>query len=142
MTRKLTAPAMSKCILCYSCMIACARVNYRSHSVTRCALKIKTAGGMSGKYAADICRSCERPTCAYVCPTGAMAAKEGGGARLIKSKCIGCRKCVDACKINYLHFDDELKLPLMCTHCGVCVKFCPHGCISISAGAGVKDGEL
>lgn len=136
MSRKLTAPAMSKCILCYSCMIACARVNYRSHSVTRCALKIRTAGGISGKYAADICRSCAHPTCAYVCPTQAMVPKEGGGARLIKTRCIGCRKCVDACKMKYLVFDEEIKLPLMCTHCGICVKFCPHGCITVKTEKG------
>ncbi len=86
---------------------------------------------MSGKYVADICRSCMKPTCAYVCPTEAMVPKVGGGARLIKDKCIGCKKCVDACKINYLEFDAELKLPLMCTHCGMCVKFCPHGCLEI-----------
>ncbi len=86
---------------------------------------------MSGKYVADICRSCMKPTCAYVCPAEAMIPRAGGGARLIKDKCIGCKKCIEACKINYLEFDDELKLPLMCTHCGMCVKFCPHGCLEI-----------
>lgn len=136
MARKLQAPGMSKCILCYSCMIACARVNYRSHSVTRCALRIRTAGGMSGKYSADICRSCRKPTCAVVCPTEAMVMKPGGGARLIKDKCIGCKKCVEACKIDYLEFDEGLKLPLMCTHCGMCVKFCPHGCLEVKTDKG------
>lgn len=131
MARKLKATAMSKCILCYSCVLACARVNYQSHSITRAAIKIRTTGGMSSKFTADICRSCENPTCVEVCKVNALIAKEGGGARLIKSKCIGCKRCIDACKIKYLTFDDELKIPLMCTHCGVCTKFCPHGCLTI-----------
>jgi len=131
LARKLTAPGMSKCILCYSCMIACARFNYKSHSVTRCALRIRTTGGMTSKYVADICRSCKNPTCAFVCPTEAMVPKAGGGARHNREKCIGCKKCVEACKVKYLEFDDDLRKPLMCTHCGMCSRFCPHGCLGV-----------
>lgn len=136
MARKLKAPGMNKCIQCYSCMISCARYNYHSHSVSRCCLKIRTAGGLAGRYVAEICRSCNKPTCVDVCATEALVAKPGGGALFYKDKCIGCKKCIDVCKIQYLEFDDELKLPLMCKHCGICVRFCPHNCLEMEADKG------
>ncbi len=141
MPRKLTAPGMTKCIFCYTCMLTCSRFNYKTHSVSRSALKIKTTGGMSSRYIADICMSCEKPTCAYACPTEALVPRNGGGARLIKEKCIGCKKCVSACKTKYLQFDQELKLPLMCTHCGMCAKFCPHGCLAVKVAKDENKGE-
>ena len=48
MPKVLTAPAMSRCIGCYSCMLACARLNYASYSPRHAALQIRTQGGLNG----------------------------------------------------------------------------------------------
>jgi ferredoxin len=44
-------------------------------------------------------------------------------------RCTGCRKCVEACIIDVLRFDEASGRPLPCIQCGTCVRFCPHGVI-------------
>lgn len=129
MAKVLKDPAMNRCILCYSCALACARYNYDSLSVTRAALRVRTAGGMQGHFVASICRSCRRPTCAAACPTGALEARPHGGAVFERDKCIGCGRCAPACKAGYLRMDESLAIPLFCRQCGICTTFCPHGCL-------------
>jgi ferredoxin len=45
--------------------------------------------------------------------------------------CIGCGNCVEACDIGAVMWDSELEKPVICTHCGYCVGFCPHGVIAL-----------
>jgi Pyruvate/2-oxoacid:ferredoxin oxidoreductase delta subunit len=28
-------------------------------------------------------------------------------------------------------FDEETKNPIICKHCGICTKFCPHECLTL-----------
>ena len=51
------------------------------------------------------------------------------GVLFDSTKCIGCRKCVDACIVGAVHFHEERKIPIICKHCGACTRFCPHGCL-------------
>ena len=32
---------------------------------------------------------------------------------------------------NAVDFDEDLKQPIICHHCGMCVRYCPHGCLSM-----------
>jgi len=73
-----------------------------------------------------ICRSCENPPCAAVCPTGALVPKEGGGVRLNSAKCIGCGLCKDACVIDAIFWNEEQNKPVICVQCGYCVDYCPY----------------
>ena len=45
-------------------------------------------------------------TCLEACPTGALV-KRKGGVLLNKDMCTGCRKCVDACIVGAVFFDEE-----------------------------------
>ncbi len=138
MPKILTAPAMSRCIGCYSCMLACARLNYASYSPRHAALQIRTQGGLQGRLVADICRACREPACAEVCPTEALTVRKGGGVRLAEEKCIGCQACVQACPLGVIYWLDGAKTPIVCKHCGICVRYCPHGCLEMEE---VSDAE-
>jgi Pyruvate/2-oxoacid:ferredoxin oxidoreductase delta subunit len=30
-----------------------------------------------------------------------------------------------------INFDEETRKPIICRHCGVCARFCPHDCLQM-----------
>jgi anaerobic carbon-monoxide dehydrogenase iron sulfur subunit len=115
MGKVLKASGMNKCIGCFSCMLACAAVNRKNHSIIKSAIKIQTYGGFRGKLFSTVCLGCtDERACREACPTGALAVREGGGVLLDEKTCIGCKKCVEACIANAVFFDEETKKPIIC----------------------------
>jgi len=131
LAKVLDTQDMSRCIGCFTCMFVCAGVNRRNHSIQKSCIKIRTYGGVSGKFVSTVCHACLEAACMEACPTGALTPRNGGGVRLSKKKCIGCRRCKSACMVKAVDFDEDAKLPLICHHCGLCAKYCPHGCLSV-----------
>ncbi|SHH16795.1 4Fe-4S dicluster domain-containing protein [Desulforamulus hydrothermalis] len=131
MAKILHAKYMAKCIGCYSCMLACARVTKHSFSLAKSAIQIRTAGGLQSRFLADICRGCEDPACAQACHYGALLPRAGGGVKFIPDKCIGCQDCVEACVVKTIRFDQESNKPVICIQCGTCTRFCPHRVITM-----------
>lgn len=117
---------MDKCIGCYACMLACARTVYGDYSPAKSAIRIKSNGGLQGKFVADICRGCESPNCAKVCFPKALTPRMGGGIVYNSNRCTGCRKCVQACPVQAIGFDERGNKPILCIQCGTCVKNCPQ----------------
>lgn len=111
-------------------MLSCAAVNQQNHSIAKSAIKIKTSGGLQGKFISIVCIACrDERACAEACPTGALVERKGGGVLLAADRCIGCRKCVSACIVNAVNFDEDKNRPIICKHCSVCTRFCPHECL-------------
>ena len=131
MAKVLKAGNMSKCIGCFTCMFICAGVNRRDHSIQKSCIKIRTYGGLSGKFVETVCQGCLEPACAEVCPTEALTKRNGGGVVLSAKKCIGCKRCVSACRIGAVGLDAEVNRPIICHHCGMCARYCPHDCLSV-----------
>ena len=86
---------------------------------------------MTSKYIAIVCLGCQDPACAEVCPSDALVNRPGGGVILKDELCIGCRQCVDACIMRAVNFDEETNTPLICKHCGLCARYCPHDCLQM-----------
>lgn len=130
MAKVLRAVGMNKCIGCFTCMFTCAGVNQNNHSVAKSAIHVKTTGGMQSKFMSIVCLACtDERACQSVCPSGALSARKGGGVLLNPELCIGCKKCVQACIVSAVHYDEHKNKPIICKHCGVCAKFCPHECL-------------
>ena len=130
MAKVLKTDGMKKCIGCFTCMLICAGVNQQNHSISKSSIKVKTSGGLSGKFVANVCIACKKErACTESCPSGALEKRPGGGVILRKDKCIGCRRCVKACIVSAVYFDEQQNKPIICKHCGACTKFCPHGCL-------------
>ncbi|MEI7884481.1 MAG: 4Fe-4S dicluster domain-containing protein [Clostridia bacterium] len=132
MAKLLKATGMNKCIGCLSCMLACAAVNQKDHSLNKSAIKIRTYGGLQGKFYSTVCLGCkEQIACFEACPSGALQPRSGGGVIFNSAKCIGCRRCEKACIASAVFFDEETKFPIICKHCSVCTQFCPHDCLEM-----------
>jgi len=130
MAKVLRAEGMNKCIGCFTCMLVCSGVNHKNHSISKSAIRVKTSGGLQGKFIAVVCIACKNGrACAQACPSGALENRSGGGVLLKADKCIGCRKCESACIMSAAHYDEVENQPIICKHCGVCARFCPHECL-------------
>jgi Fe-S-cluster-containing hydrogenase component 2 len=75
-----------------------------------------------------ICRQCEKAPCAAACPENAISRSPETSAWLIdENKCIGCRKCLEACPFGMITVHPETMKMLKCDLChGLpqCVKAC------------------
>ena len=115
-----------RCIGCFSCMYACSRILRRHGSTNKAALRIRYYAGVEGAFSLRVCSRCETPDCVDPCTTGALFTARGGGVRLKADLCTHCRKCVRACGIGALQWNESEKLPIPCIQCGHCVKYCPN----------------
>ena len=129
MGKVLRPKEMTKCLGCFTCMNVCSAVNQKNHSLTKSAIKVRTTGGMASNLIAIVCLGCSEPACMEVCQSGALSKRPGGGVLLNHGQCIGCRKCEPACIMGAVNFDEETNKPIICKHCGVCTRFCPHDCL-------------
>ena len=131
MAKILRSKEMNKCLGCFACMNVCSTVNQSNHALSKSAIKVRTIGGMTCSYAAIVCLGCNEPACMEVCPSSALTKRPGGGVFVNEKTCIGCRKCVPVCIARAINFDEERKKPIICRHCGVCARFCPHDCLQM-----------
>jgi Fe-S-cluster-containing dehydrogenase component len=122
---------MNKCIGCFTCMLICAGVNRKNHSIRKSCIHVRTSGGLEGKFVASMCHACREPHCAEVCPSDALTLRKGGGVLLDTHRCIGCRRCEKACIVQAIGYDEDLRKPIICHHCGVCARYCPHHCLTV-----------
>ena len=122
---------MNKCLGCFSCMSVCSVAQQRDHSLTKSAIKVRTTGGMTSRFIAIVCLGCQEPACMEACPTGALTKRDGGGVVLNEKICIGCRKCQGSCIVRAVNFNEATKKPIICKHCGICTRFCPHECLQM-----------
>lgn len=61
--------------------------------------------------------------------------------RIHKDKCVGCRRCVEACPGNLIKLDQEghayIRRPKDCWGCTSCIKECPVHAVSFFLGADI-----
>lgn len=129
---------MEECIACGSCMLACARIRHQSLSLEKSAIRIRTAGGFRSSPVADVCLACLDPACVDACAAGALRPRPGGGVIVKRDRCMGCGRCTDACAVHGIRYDPDLGHPVVCSHCGACVRFCPHGCLVLEEAGEVE----
>ncbi|MHC4663523.1 MAG: 4Fe-4S binding protein [Planctomycetota bacterium] len=132
---RLAVADAEKCVGCQSCMFACAR-REKVAGLGKSRIGVRSTGGMEHGFTVIVCRACDDPPCAKACPNDALELRKGGGVKLDEAKCLGCGTCRSACILGAVfREEDELK-PMICIHCGYCVKFCPHGVLEMEKKGG------
>lgn len=91
------------CLGCQSCMFACSMSHEGVANPSLSRIQIIRDAPSFTKYPYDIvmsvCRQCVSPLCVQNCPTGAchVDAANGNVRRIDQAKCIGCKRCINAC---------------------------------------------
>ena len=105
-----------RCVGCQSCMFACSR-RHNEAGLSKTCIMVRSVGGMERGFTVIVCRACEDPPCARVCPTKALEVRKGGGVRLDESKCIGCLMCIISCPFGAIDLDTINQVVVKCTGC-------------------------
>jgi formate dehydrogenase iron-sulfur subunit len=132
------------CIGCKACEQACAERNRLPYSETVAAEAVQSAHKYTvvqtrdDKFMRRLCMHCEDPTCASVCPVGALRKTASGPVIYEESRCMGCRYCMAACPFGVPKYEWSKALPAVrkCDMCSdrvlagkmtACAEACPTG---------------
>lgn len=132
------------CIDCKLCEKGCAERNGNPYSDAIAAESVQSEHkftvvlNKNDKYMRRLCMNCQDPTCASVCPVGALRKTAAGPVTYTSDKCIGCRYCMLACPFSVPKYEWSKALPLvrkcdMCSdrvakgHQTACADACPTG---------------
>ena len=143
MSKALLYDATS-CIGCKQCEQACADHNKLPYNDTIAAEeqqsdhKLTVVLAHGDKFMRRLCMNCENPSCASVCPVGALQKTAPGPVTYDASKCMGCRYCMVACPFSVPKYEWAKLAPKVqkCTMCSdrvaqgkptACAEICPTG---------------
>jgi formate dehydrogenase iron-sulfur subunit len=132
------------CIGCKQCEQACATQNHLEYNDAiageeyQSAHKLTTIVTRGDKFMRRLCMNCADPSCASVCPVGALTKTALGPVTYDASKCMGCRYCMVACPFGVPKYEWNKVLPRVqkCTMCPdrvaagkqtACAEACPTG---------------
>lgn len=132
------------CIGCKLCEKGCAERNSIPYDDTIAAEskqsehKLTVVLTKNEKFMRRLCMNCQDPTCASVCPVGALKKTADGPVTYSPDKCIGCRYCMLACPFSVPKYEWSKALPLIrkCDMCAdriekgqqtACADACPTG---------------
>lgn len=102
---------IKECIGCGACYEACKEENHlpvTSDDPLKDILSDKTYTALDVRgdyYVRKMCRHCEDPACASVCPVGAFEKTKEGAVLYDESKCMGCRYCMQACPFQIPRYE-------------------------------------
>ena len=132
------------CIDCKMCERACAEAHGLPYTEAiaaeekQSAHKLTVVMDKGEKYMRRLCMNCLDPTCASVCPVGALRKTAEGPVTYDAGRCIGCRYCMLACPFSVPKYEWDKALPLVrkCDMCAervakgeptACAAACPTG---------------
>jgi formate dehydrogenase iron-sulfur subunit len=133
---------LTKCVGCEACVWACKEVNDlpRGDGAAKLSATTWTAvehhGGVNVRRQ---CMHCLDPTCASVCPVGALHKSASGAVVYDADRCIGCRYCMLSCPFGIPKYEWDSPLPKVqkCILCAekrlaegrqpACTEACPTG---------------
>jgi formate dehydrogenase iron-sulfur subunit len=131
MTRALLFDS-TLCVGCRACEQACAerwKLPYDDKVAAAERLsenKLTTIKTFGEKYSRRLCMHCNEPTCASVCPVGALQKTSLGPVVYDEPKCIGCRYCMQACPFNVPVYEWSKALPRV-KKCDLCFDRAAEG---------------
>lgn len=127
----------AQCIGCGDCTAQCRAKNNTPDSVAarRWVLDLYNDFG-DLKNVSTSCMHCALPSCASVCPAGAITKRNDGIVVVDQNRCIGCKYCHEACPFAVPHYTSAgMDKCDCCIGAGVQVGQPPHCVTACKQGA-------
>ena len=149
MDRRAILVDVTKCTGCGTCASACQEVNeqewHEAKGFNAETFTFLVDRGDSGTVR-RLCMHCEDPTCASVCPVGALRKTVDGPVTYDADRCMGCRYCIAACPFGVPTYEWSSSAPRVrkCQMCAgrpegpACAQECPKG----ATIAGARDALI
>jgi formate dehydrogenase iron-sulfur subunit len=131
---------ITRCIGCRGCVAACKEIHSFPGSDQETELSATAYTAMvdyaDDRHVRKLCMHCVKPSCASVCPVGALSKTAEGPVTYDASKCLGCRYCMVACPFSVPRYEWASAVPSVrkCDMCAgraakgevpACVEACP-----------------
>jgi len=138
---------VTKCIGCGSCVEACQKSHGQPAHEAR-GLDEQTYTFLMDRgndvYVRRLCMHCENPSCASVCPVGALRKTAAGPVTYDADKCMGCRYCMMACPFGVPTYEWHSASPRirkcqMCAERGAAGPACAAACPTGATTTGDRD---
>lgn len=114
----------TRCVACGACSSACKEQNHlppkvEEHTTAYTWTAVETHDGINTR---KLCMHCLVPTCASVCPVGALTKTPEGPVVYDAAKCMGCRYCMMACPFDVPKYQWNRAIPII----GKCIMCSPR----------------
>jgi formate dehydrogenase iron-sulfur subunit len=131
---------LKRCIGCRACVAACKKAHGLPDGDADVELSATALTAMvdvsDELHVRKLCMHCTTPTCASVCPVGALTKTALGPVTYDGRRCLGCRYCMVACPWSVPRYEWSAAAPLVrkCDLCAerlargqapACVEACP-----------------
>ncbi len=136
---------ITRCAGCRACMDAC----MESHGFTGDPYEIQELSANANTVVLEKgdyfvrrqCMHCLDPSCASVCPVGALQKTDEGPVVYDSSRCIGCRYCMQACPFSVPRYEWNRTVPSV-VKCDGCIDRVRRGDNPACAEACPAEGTL
>lgn len=113
---------LKKCIGCFSCEVSCKlehNTGFGPRFIRLMQVGPKRVNGrLKTLYVPMLCMHCDPAACIETCPTGAMTKRAKDGIVYVDSeKCIGCKRCMQACPYGAVQWDSTKNIVVKCDFC-------------------------
>lgn len=129
------------CIGCHACTVACKSEHDVPTGVFRTWVKYVEKGTFPNTrrhFLIERCNHCANSPCVEICPTQALFKRPDGIVDFDRSRCIGCKACMEACPYEAIYIDPVTETAAKCNFCAhridqglqpSCVQVCPEEAI-------------
>jgi formate dehydrogenase iron-sulfur subunit len=143
---------ITRCIGCRACVAACKESHGLPGDDTAKELSATALTALVEKddlYVRRLCMHCSDPSCASVCPVGALRKASDGPVTYDARLCLGCRYCMVACPFGVPRYEWTSPVPAI-RKCDMCVAraaqgllpACVEACPAEATVAGERDELL